>query len=92
MGAPPTIPMGGPGGGQGGSPPPGGGANPQGPTAQPTPAVVQIVGGISELLTMLQQTYPPAAPNVQAMQQELQQVQSSMAQTQNSAQTQAPPI
>lgn len=84
MGAPPTIPMGGP--------PPPGSANPQGPTAQPTPAVVQIVGGIAELLTMLQQTYPPAAPNVQAMQQELQQVQSSMSQTMSPAQTGAPPI
>lgn len=89
MGATPTIPM---GGGGGTPPPPGGGANPQGPTAQPTPAVVQIVGGIAELLTMLQQTYPPAAPQVQEMQGQLQQIQSSMAQTQNPAQTQAPPI
>jgi hypothetical protein len=90
MGATPTIPMGGPGGG--GPPPPGGGMNPQGPTASPTPAVVQIVGGIAELLTMLQQTYPPSAPQVQQMQDQLQQIQSSMAQTQNPAQTQAPPI
>lgn len=87
MGAPPTIPMGGPSG-----PPPPGSANPQGPTAQPTPAVVKIVGGIAELLTMLQQTYPPAAPQAQEMQNQLQQIQSSMAQTQNPAQTAAPPI
>ena len=89
MGATPTIPM---GGGGGTPPPPGGGANAGGPTATPTPAVVQIVGGIAELLTMLQQTYPPAAPDVQAMQSSLQNIQSSMAQTQNPAQTAAPPI
>lgn len=66
--------------------------NPQGPTAQPTPAVVQIIGGISELVTMLQQTYPPAAPQVQEIQNQIQQIQSSMAQTMSPSQTAAPPI
>jgi hypothetical protein len=54
--------------------------------------VVKIVGGIAELATMLQQTYPPAAPQVQEIQNQLQQIQSSMAQTMSPAQTQAPPI
>jgi hypothetical protein len=73
------------------------GAPPQGPqgappSAQPTPAVVQIVGGITELTNMLKSVYPPAAPQVQEIQNQLNQVQQSMAQTMSPAQTQAPPI
>jgi len=72
--------------------PPGPQGAPAPPTAQPTPAVVQIVGGITELAAMLKAVYPPAAPDVEAIQNSLQNIQQSMAQTQNPQQSPAPPI
>jgi hypothetical protein len=84
MGSPANMPM--------SAPPPGPQGAPAPPSAQPTPAVVQIVGGITELTAMLKAVYPPSAPDVQAIQQSLQNIQQSMAQTQSPAQTQAPPI
>lgn len=97
MGAPPQLPQpGGPGAGPSGppqgGPPPGAGGAPSGPTAQPTPAIVQIVSGISQLAQMLAQVYPPGAPSAQKIMDEVNQVQSSMAATQSPAQTAAPPI
>jgi len=74
------------------APPPGPQGAPAPPTAQTTPAVVQIVGGITELAAMLKAVYPPSAPMVEAIQNQIQQVQQSMAQTQSPDQTQAPPI
>ena len=61
-------------------------------TAKVSPAVVQIVGGITELTKMLKAVYPPAAPQANEIQNQLQQVQQSMMQTQSPDQTQAPPI
>lgn len=74
------------------APPPGPQGAPSSPSAQPTPAVVQIVGGITELANMLKAVFPPAAPQVDEIQNQLQQVQQTMAQAQSPAQTQAPPI
>lgn len=77
----------------GGAPPQmGGGAQPTPPTAQSTPAVVQIVGNMASLSDMLRQVFPPAAPKVQEIQTALMDIQSLMSQTQSPAQTQAPPI
>ena len=73
-------------------PPPGPQGAPAPPSAQPTPAVVQIVGGITELAAMLQSVYPPSAPDVQAIQKSLQNIQSNMAQTMSPQQSPAPPI
>ena len=78
--------------GQMSAPPPGPQGAPAPPSAQPTPAVVQIVGGITELTNMLKAVYPPAAEDVASIQNSLQSVQQKMAQTQSPAQTQAPPI
>ena len=78
--------------GQMSAPPPGPQGAPAPPTAKPTPAVVQIVGGITELAAMLKAVYPPAAPQAEEIQNQLQQVQQSMMQTQSPDQTQAPPI
>ena len=88
MGLPPSMPMG--GGPSAGGPPQG--APPPGPTAQPTPAVVQIVSGMSQMAQMLAQVYPPAAPHAQKILDEINQVQASMASAQSPAQTAAPPI
>lgn len=78
---------------QGAPPQQGGGAQPTpGPSAQPTSAVVQIVANLASLSDMLQQVFPPAAPDVGKIQQSLMNIQSLMAQTQSPAQTQAPPI
>ena len=72
--------------------PPGPQGAPAPPSAQATPAVVKIVGGITELTDMLKAVYPPAAPDVQDIQNSLQKIQQSMAQTQSPAQSPAPPI
>lgn len=75
-------------------------ASPAQPVPQGAPApsgasqgqVVQLIAVISKASQALGQVFPPASPMVSAIQNQVQQIQSKVAETQRPTQPQAPPV